>query len=97
MNTNKWKSLTFAQQLGNIGSEISRARHWDEQGDEQARKNSVFRALELIDSTLDDDRWRARLKEITRLREVLCDWYSKKNEYQIAPRLLEDYCVRFSL
>ena len=97
MNKEKWSQLTLAQQLGNIGSEISRARHWQEHGDAQNREASVFRALELIDLTIEDSRWKNRLKEITRLREVFCNWYLNKSEYQITPRSLEEYCVNFSL
>ena len=68
-----------------------------EHGDVQNREASVFRTLELIDLTIEDSRWKNRLKEITRLREVFCNWYMNKNEYQITPSSLEKYCISFSL
>lgn len=44
--------------------------------------SEVERALELIDLTIADPRHRGRLKEITRLREVLLDYFMGENLYQ---------------
>jgi hypothetical protein len=42
-------------------------------GNAQQFEGAVVRALELFDLTLSDPRWRKRLKEIARAREVFCD------------------------
>ncbi len=70
----RWFALTIAEQMGNIGSEVSRAVIWEKQGDMQRRENATDRMLELFDLTLADSRWAgARRKEIARAREAICD------------------------
>lgn len=67
-----WHTLSLAEQMGNIGSEVSRARQ--AQGKNHDRFFSARdRALELFDLTLADPRWKGRLREIARTREVFCD------------------------
>lgn len=72
----KWHQLSLAEQLGHVGSEISRASKWENKA-VQPFEGAVFRALELLDLTLDDPRWKAahRLREIARVREIVCDAY----------------------
>lgn len=67
-----WQKLSLAEQLGNIGGEVSRASKWQVK-DEKIFLGAVERALELFDLTLDDPRWKGRLLEIARAREVFCD------------------------
>ncbi len=68
----RWQSFSLAEQLGNIGSEVSRASR-SRGKDEKLFWGAVERALELFDLTLADPRWRGRLREIARAREVFCD------------------------
>ena len=67
-----WQKFSLANQLGNIGSEISRAIRWIDK-DKVSYKDAVWRALELFDLTLDDPRWIGHRQEIARAREVFCD------------------------
>lgn len=67
-----WYKLSLAEQLGNIGSEVSRASRWKDK-DKKLFWGAVERALELFDLTLGDPRWRGRRFEIARAREVFCD------------------------
>ena len=68
----RWQKFSLAEQFGNIGSETSHALQW--RGKDDALYRGAFqRAFELIDNTLMDARWRGRLKEIARLREMLAD------------------------
>lgn len=60
----RWRTLTFAAQMANIGSEVGRAAEAHVRGNEQRRRLALDRALELFDLTLADDRWRHRLKEV---------------------------------
>ena len=92
-----WMRLSLAQQLGHIGSELSRARHWEAQQDQANRDRALARALNLLDLTLDDKRFRSRLKEPARLREVVGDWFSGRHDYDILPEALEAYCTAFAL
>lgn len=68
----RWREFSLAEQLGNIGSEVGRALRWRGK-DNNLFEGAVDRALELFDLTLEDPRWRGRLREIARGREALCD------------------------
>lgn len=93
----RWFGLTLLEQLGNVGSEISRARKWQGK-DEQYFENAIFRALELLDLTLADPRWikAHRLKEILRAREVVCDAYLGGHEYGSTLEDLDAYFYHFA-
>ncbi len=92
----RWKSLTLLEQLGNIGSEISRAIRWKEK-DALLYEKAFYRALELIDLTLADSRWNHRLKEVARLRELLCRNYMEEQTFKTDFATLNDYCTSFAL
>lgn len=95
----RWWDLSLFEQLGNIGSEISRAVKWSGRNDELAR-GARERALELFDLTLDDPRHRqsaARLREIARAREVVVDFFDGANEYQSTASSLQKYFDDFAL
>lgn len=68
----RWYQLSLMEQMGNIGGEVSRALHWKNR-DEKLFLGAVERALDLFDLTLEDSRWKGRLREIARAREVFCD------------------------
>jgi len=72
LSSEKWSKLSLAEQLANIGSEVSRAGNWQVK-DKDIFWGAVERALELFDLTLTDPRWKGRLWEIARVREVFCD------------------------
>jgi len=100
MNLEKWGKLSFAEQIGNIGSEFSRAKHWEELSDFKNREKSLERVIELIDLTIEDSRERqrrSRIKELSRLREILCDKFLGFNIYSISAKNLQDYFLQFGL
>ncbi|MBU2579303.1 hypothetical protein KKA09_04295 [Patescibacteria group bacterium] len=91
----KWQELSLMEQLGNIGSEISRALHWQGK-DEKFFQGAVKRALELFELTLKDSRWKGRLREIVRARELFLDAVFGKNEYKTSLKDLEQYFFYFA-
>jgi hypothetical protein len=91
-----WSKLSLLEQLGNVGSEVSRASRWRGKDDALFR-GAVERALELMDLTIQDSRWRHRLKEIVRAREVLCDAALGANEYGATLEGLDRYFTQFAL
>ena len=93
----RWRNLTFYQQLGNVASEISRAIKFKEEKDADHMKASLWRLLELVDLTIDDQKNRSRLKELCRFKEVLSDWYCQTNVYPVNPESLKDYCLNFAM
>lgn len=85
--------MTVAEQLGNIGSEVSRAATWADRKPELSRA-ALYRALDLFDLTLDDPRHRqspARLREIARAREVVVDLFDGPNQYGSTTASLQRY------
>lgn len=92
----RWFELSLAEQLGNIGSEVSRARNSQNINNERFER-SVTRALELFYLTLSDRRWVGRLKEIGRVREVFCDAIFGGKEYKSNLLDLEKYFNYFAL
>ena len=90
----RWFTLTLAEQLGNAGSEVHRMAVAKSEDD----RNAAFvRALELIDLTIADSRHRKRLKEITRLREFLCDAAAGGNGYRMKIEDLDQYLMTFAI
>lgn len=82
LNQEKWNSLTKDKQILNIGSELMRARNWLIRNNESYKIASLSRAYELIGLTINDQKWhKAGLKELTRFREIMGDYYlSKEND-----------------
>jgi hypothetical protein len=95
----RWHELPLAEQIGNIGSEISRASKWSGRNGQLAR-GALERALELLDLTLDDPRHRqspARLRELARVREVVVDFFDGPNEYHSTAEGLQKYFDAYAL
>lgn len=77
----RWAEMSLAQQMLNIGSEISRANRWKAKSNATQCERAIFRALELIDLTMEAQRGKHNLKEFTRMREVICDYFLGSNEW----------------
>jgi hypothetical protein len=89
----RWWGLSIAEQLGNIGSEVSRAVRWTPRNPAAAQA-ALFRALDLFDLTLADPRHRqsrCRLRDIARAREVVVDFLFGDNEYGSTAASLQKY------
>jgi len=92
----RWYELSLAQQLGNIGSEVSRTANWQNK-DKKLFWGAAERALELFDLTLNDSRWKGRYWEIARAREVFCDALYGGEMYKSSLQNLVGYFDRFAL
>jgi hypothetical protein len=95
----RWFALSLSEQLGNVGSEISRAIRWSTRNPETA-SNALNRALELLDLTLADIRHHrapARLREIARAREVVADYFAGPNQYGSNGPSLQKYFDAFAV
>jgi len=83
MELNRWQNFTKRQQLLTIGSELMRAKTW--QGKDQEKFLSALgRALELIDLTLSDDKWKSNLSMLLGLREEVAKFYVAKRTDDIS-------------
>lgn len=92
----RWFQIPLADQLGNIGSEISRA------GKQQGKDEDLFwaaveRAMELFDLTISDKRWSKRLMEIGRARDVFADAILGGKEYHSSFENIQPYFDQFAL
>lgn len=98
----RWRKLSLCEQLANVGSEISRALNWRNKGNQDYSREAVYRALELLDFTLDsiaatESEYRfCRLKEIARVREVVVDYFFGSNEYGSSEILWRKYFDYFA-
>jgi hypothetical protein len=92
----RWGGLSLLEQLGNVGSEVGRMARWRGR-DEGVATGAFDRALELLDLTLADPRWRDRLREIARARELLCDAATGGREYDTTLEGLDRYFLAFAV
>ena len=79
--TGRWSQLSLIEQLANVGSEVERALTWLGKKNPEYSRLALLRSLELLGLTIADPRHRRRLKELTRLREALLDYFLGENEY----------------
>jgi hypothetical protein len=93
----RWGELSLMEQLANIGSEVGRASRAKAASNDERLANAMDRCLELFDLTIADDRWRFRRREITRAREVVCDFLVGDNAYGSSPDSLERYFLPFAV
>lgn len=92
----RWGQFSLAEQLANVGSEVGRMLRWRGR-DERLMTGAFERALELLDLTLADRRWRDRLREIARARELLCDAAAGGREYGTTLEALDRYFLAFAV
>ena len=92
----RWRTLPLAEQLANVGSDVARAHRWQEK-DPQLCEKAFVRALELLDLTIADPRWKGRRKELTRVRELLCDAMLGGTEYGSDLASLDRYFYAFAV
>jgi len=92
----KWFKLLLCEQLGNIGSEVHRVLRWRDK-DQDNFERAINRTLELFDLTLEDSRWKKRLKEIARARELFCDAIAGGKEYKTSLEYLDRYFFYYAL
>jgi galactokinase/mevalonate kinase-like predicted kinase len=91
----KWKKLSFAEQMANIGSEIERTISWKRKGHREISNRAFERALELLDLTIADPKNRPRLKELIRVREAVSDHFFFNNDYRSSPESWQRYFGSF--
>ena len=91
----RWQTFSLAFQLGNVGSDIGRALKAKSAQDTVRMEKSLDRALELLDLTIADPKNRKRLRELCRLREVVCDFFVGSNEYGSTALSMDKYFSAF--
>jgi len=92
----RWQEMTFFEQMANIGSEVERTINWKQKNNPEYSQKAFERALELLDLTLVDPKNKKRLKELTRLRELLADYFSFNNSYHSSDQSWKNYFFGFT-
>lgn len=92
----RWFELSLMEQMANIGSEVERAIAWKNKNNIDYSQKAFERALELLWLTIADEKNKKRLKELTRLREALNDYFFFANEYSSSDQLWQKYFYPFN-
>lgn len=92
----RWAKMSLPEQMANIGSEISRAIHWRNKNNVEYSHNAVNRALELITLTIDAVTLKSHLKEITRVREAINDYFYGNNKFSSSDLIWQKYFDHFN-
>lgn len=92
----RWYAFSLAEQMANIGSEVHRAVQWRER-DGKIFDRACEHALELIDLTVRDPRWKGRLKEVLRMREFLCGTVFGTEPSHTTLEDIDDYLLPFAV
>jgi hypothetical protein len=71
MTPERWQSYPIDRQILMVGSEFARAKNLMRDRVDAEVVQCYERAMELLDLCADDPKWRSRLKELLRFREVL--------------------------
>ena len=92
----RWKELSFFEQMANIGSEVERAIKWKNKNNADYSRQAFERALELLDLSIRSEKNKQKLKEMTRLREVLADYFAFENNYKSSDQKWQNYFYGFN-
>jgi len=92
----RWSQLSLLEQMANIGSEVERALNWRKKKNTDYAQKAFERALELIDLTLEIDKNYAHLKEISRMREAIVDYFFGVNQFMSSERSWQNYFLPFA-
>ena len=93
----RWFSLSFLDQMANIGCEVERIINWKIKYPDRS-KLAIEGSLELLDLTISDKKNHspAILKELCRVRETLVDYFMFDNIYGSSDKKWNDYFYSFN-
>lgn len=92
----RWYQFSIYEQMANIGAEVGRAINWRNKKNLQMSNNAFFRALELIDFSINDPKNKNVQKEILRMRELLGDYFMGENIYHSTDEIWNKYFYYFN-
>lgn len=92
----RWKNLSFIEQMANVGSEVERTILWRKKGNDLYSQKAFTRALELLDLTIADSKNKGKIRELTRTREALVDYFFGENQFSSSDKLWHNYFHAFN-
>lgn len=93
----RWAEMSFCEQMANVGSEIERAFNWREKGNQEYSQKALDRALELLELTIENSPKKTYLKELTRTKEVVLDFFVGENNYNMDVKLFKKFFYYFGV
>ena len=96
LSAGRWNTLSFVEQMANIGSEVERTISWRKKNNLDYSRLAFDRALELLDLTVSDQKNVLRLKEILRVRESMADYFVFDNIYASTDEVWQKYFFAFN-
>ena len=91
----RWKTMPLLEQMANIGSEVERALNWRGKQNAAYSQKAFERALDLMDIALESHLDLARLKELTRVREAMVDYFCGTNQFMSTETSWRKYFSNF--
>jgi len=95
----RWHTFTLAEQMANIGSEVSRSINWKKRDNKELSNSAFLRAIELFNLTILDltkKKKFASMGEVCRAKEVYADYLIADNKYQETAEKLNKYFLQFN-
>lgn len=92
----RWHKLSFMEQMANIGSEVERFLNWRAKNKPDYSNRAFERALELMDLTLEGTVNIARLKEVSRVRELMVDFSLGSVQFSSTETSWRKYFLQFA-
>ncbi|MBV8661110.1 MAG: hypothetical protein JO129_03120 [Candidatus Dependentiae bacterium] len=94
----RWNTFSIHQQLANVGTDVSRAIRWKNKGNLEYSQQALDRALELLDLTIQDEKYKGRgaFRELLRTREALKDYFLGDNQYFTNDEIWHNYFLHFN-
>jgi len=92
----RWAAMPFFEQMSNIGSEVERTIKWKAKGNKEYSRMAFERSLELLELTIADSKNMKRLRELTRLKEILIDHFEFDNDYNSTDKNWSNYFYSFN-
>ena len=96
LTNERWFRFSLEEQLANVGCDIDRAISWKKRGMLEDSHAAFYRALELLGLTIADPKHKKRLRELTRTREALIDYFLCNNEYNTTDDIWHNYFLWFN-
>jgi hypothetical protein len=93
----RWQKMSFCEQMANVGSEVERALNWRDKNNAEYSEKALYRALELLDLTINANVKKTYLKELTRIRESLLDFFIGENTYNQDKNSIKKFFFYFGL
>ncbi len=92
----RFSQMSFCEQMANIGSEVERALNWKQRKNIEYTKKAFDRAHDLIAITISGLTDIHRLRELSRVREALNDYFIGDNQYQSTSASWRKYFMHFA-